>query len=172
MINYLIGDATDPQVPGNKIIAHVCNDVGGWGRGFVLSVTKRYPTAEWAYRNWFKGTISPIQEDPPFKLGEVQIVRVRPDVFIANMIAQCGVTIKNNVPPIRYDAVTQCLQTLCVCAKALDASVHMPRIGCGLAGGRWNEIEPIVNRVLAQNDVKTYVYDLENQSNRMNPLIK
>ena len=31
-INYIKGDATQPQAKGNKIIAHVCNDLGGWGK--------------------------------------------------------------------------------------------------------------------------------------------
>lgn len=40
MINYLKGDATNPEISGNKIIAHICNDVGGWGKGFVVAVSK------------------------------------------------------------------------------------------------------------------------------------
>src|SRR5262245_8320884 len=36
-ITYVKGDATSPQADGNKIIAHVCNDVGKWGKGFVLA---------------------------------------------------------------------------------------------------------------------------------------
>jgi len=35
-INYTTGDATDPITEGNKIIVHICNDIGGWGK--VLSV--------------------------------------------------------------------------------------------------------------------------------------
>lgn len=42
-ITYLKGDATTPQARGNKIIAHVCNDLGGWGKGFVLAISKRWP---------------------------------------------------------------------------------------------------------------------------------
>jgi O-acetyl-ADP-ribose deacetylase (regulator of RNase III) len=37
-IEYVQGDATRPQGPGNKIIVHICNDVGGWGKGFVLTL--------------------------------------------------------------------------------------------------------------------------------------
>src|SRR5262245_22379163 len=44
------GDATAPRVDGPKIIAHVCNDVGGWGAGFVLAVSRRWPEPERAYR--------------------------------------------------------------------------------------------------------------------------
>ena len=49
----------------------------------------------------------------------------------------------SNGPPIRYEAVRACLRRLAVEAR-VGASVHMPRIGCGLAGGRWEEIEPMI----------------------------
>ena len=35
----------------------------------------------------------------------------------------------------------------------------MPRIGCGLAGGKWEEIEPIIERTLATAGVEVTVYD-------------
>jgi len=41
-INYVKGDATNPASIGNKIIAHVCNDIGGWGKGFVMAISKRW----------------------------------------------------------------------------------------------------------------------------------
>ena len=37
-LRIIKGDATAPQGSGTKIIAHVCNDQGGWGKGFVLAV--------------------------------------------------------------------------------------------------------------------------------------
>lgn len=40
-IKYVIGDATEPQGTGRKIIAHVCNDCGGWGAGFVLALSAK-----------------------------------------------------------------------------------------------------------------------------------
>lgn len=39
-IIYIKGDATSPISPGNKIITHICNDIGGWGKGFVLALSK------------------------------------------------------------------------------------------------------------------------------------
>ena len=39
-INYLKGDATEPTKKP-AIICHVCNDIGGWGRGFVLALSKK-----------------------------------------------------------------------------------------------------------------------------------
>jgi hypothetical protein len=37
-ITYVRGDATAPSVKGVKLIAHVCNDIGGWRKGFVLAL--------------------------------------------------------------------------------------------------------------------------------------
>lgn len=31
-IQYIKGDATCPHAEGNKIIAHICNNIGGWGK--------------------------------------------------------------------------------------------------------------------------------------------
>ena len=42
----------------------------------------------------------------------------------------------------------------------LDASDHMPRIGCGLAGGDWAEIEPMITETLCAAGIEVVVYDL------------
>jgi ATP-dependent helicase HepA len=47
-------------------------------------------------------------------------------------------------PPIRYEAVEECLAKVAETAREVKASVHMPRIGCGLAGGEWSRIEPLI----------------------------
>ncbi|WP_218034641.1 hypothetical protein [Acrocarpospora corrugata] len=53
-IHYLHGDATCPQAEGPKVIAHICHDQGGWGKGFVLAVSRRWPEPEAAYRRWYQ----------------------------------------------------------------------------------------------------------------------
>ncbi|MBM7418211.1 MULTISPECIES: hypothetical protein [Chryseobacterium] len=45
-ITHLKGDATNPQTEGNKIITHICNDIGGWGKGFVLAISNRWKNPE------------------------------------------------------------------------------------------------------------------------------
>ncbi len=160
-IHYLIGDATAPAADGTKIIAHVCNDVGGWGKGFVLAISKRWPEPEAAYREWHRN-----REQNDFGLGSVQLVQVHPDLWIANMIGQHGLKRQGGRPPIRYEAVTACLEKLSSLAKERKATVHMPRIGCGLAGGDWPEIESIIQRTLCVEGVEVYVYDLENHKAR------
>lgn len=66
----------------------------------------------------------------------MQLVQVKPDTRVANMIGQRGTRTGSNGPPVRYDAIERCLAALAEHTEQLDASVHMPRSGCGLAGGR------------------------------------
>jgi O-acetyl-ADP-ribose deacetylase (regulator of RNase III) len=153
--SYVTGDATAPVADGNKIIAHICNDIGGWGRGFVVAVSRRWPEPEREYRGWYRE-----RADGEFALGAARLVQVEPDVWVANMIGQHGLRSGAAGPPIRYEAVEQCLTTLAGHAERMEASVHMPRIGCGLAGGSWEEIEPIILRTLGSRNVPTTVYDL------------
>ena len=152
-IRYLIGDATLP-VKKPAVIAHVCNDKKMWGRGFVLALRDRYPEAEKAYKKWFR-------EGPKFELGYVQHVQVKKDITIANMIAQHDIRWQGNRPPIRYEALRKCLSSVYHRAEAMKVTVHMPRIGCVLAGGSWNEIEPIIQETMT---VDTFVYTLANQT--------
>lgn len=79
-ITYLIGDATRPRVAGQKVIARVCNDVGLWGKGFVLAASRRWPQPEQEFR-----------ENCPMRLGDVDFVEVDDDLVVANMCAQRGV---------------------------------------------------------------------------------
>ncbi|MCO8277286.1 macro domain-containing protein [Actinoplanes sp. TRM 88003] len=155
-LRIIKGDATSPQAKGPKLIAHVGNDIGGWGKGFVLAVSRRWPEPERAYRQWHRA-----RAGNDFGLGATQLVQVRPDVWVANMVAQRGTRTGSNGPPIRYDAVERCLATLARHAGDLNASVHLPRIGCGLAGGRWERIEPLVVAALCARDIDTTVYDYD-----------
>jgi len=82
VITYVTGDATDvAHVPGKKIIAHVCNDIGRWGKGFVLSVSRRWPEPEKAYRQWCAAGTD--DEWPVFELGVTLFVPVTPDTLVA-----------------------------------------------------------------------------------------
>ena len=152
-INYILGDATNPNVDGSKIIVHVCNDIGGWGKGFVMAISKRWKEPEYEYRKWFNSKDN-------FLLGEVQFVKVEDDIWVSNVIGQHNINKdKNGNAPIRYEAIKMGLEKVAQFAKENNGSVHMPRIGCGLAGGIWEKIEPLIKECLLINDIETYVYD-------------
>lgn len=151
-IAYHRGDATAPPGPGSRIIAHVCNDLGRWGKGFVLALSRRWKEPEQRYREWHAS-------GEGFGLGALQLVQVEPALWVANMVGQKGLRATAEGPPIRYGALEQALARLATEARGLGASVHMPRIGCGLAGGRWEEIAPLLERTLVAAGVAVHVYD-------------
>lgn len=153
-IEYVSGDATQPIGEGCRVIVHVCNDLGGWGAGFVLAISRRWLEPEARYRAWHGG-----KESIPFALGEVQFVQVQQEIWVANMIGQEGLGFRNGKPPVRYEAIRKGLDKVASWAKEHGASVHMPRIGCGLAGGNWAEVERVVNEILIQQGVRAVVYD-------------
>ncbi|MEV4417689.1 macro domain-containing protein [Catellatospora sp. NPDC049609] len=154
-LTIIKGDATSPQAKGPKVIAHVCNDAGGWGRGFVLAISRRWPEPERDFRRWHRE-----RARNDFGLGAVRLVQVLPDTWVANIIGQHGTRRGSSGPPVRYEAIEAGLRTLAAEAVRLGASVHMPRIGCGLAGGTWNRIEPLVTDTLLAAGVPVTVYDV------------
>lgn len=148
MIHYLKGDATKPVGPGNKLIIHVANNAGAWGAGFVLALSKKWKEPERRYM---------AQAPHGLLLGTTQIVQVEPDIWVANMVAQ---TLNyRQGPNIKYGALEECLRAVELEAATLGATIHGPRFGAGLAGGRWSIIEELLETTLPNNDI--YIYDYE-----------
>ncbi|MFC1622388.1 macro domain-containing protein [Patescibacteria group bacterium] len=156
-INYIKGDATKPTTKLPKIIVHICNDIGAWGAGFVLALSQRWAEPEAEYRKWHKEG-----GNTPFELGNVQFVIVENNLWVANLIGQRHINSQDDIPPIRYDAVQKGLLQVAEFTQKEGATIHMPRIGCGLAGGNWNEIELIIKETLISRGIDVFVYDLPN----------
>lgn len=158
-IRYVVGDATSPVGDSThpRIIVHICNDRGGWGKGFVVSLSRRYPVAENSYRQWYAGRAT-----NDFALGAAQFVLVDTNLYIANVIGQHGYRTENGTPPVRYEAIRAGLQAVATFAQSLgtETTVHMPRIGCGLAGGDWDTVAAIITETLSMADIPVTVYDL------------
>ena len=147
-INYVTGDATAPQGEGKKIIIHCCNDIGAWGAGFVLALSKKWKEPEAHYRGMSS-----------YKLGRVEFVTVEDDILVCNMIGQHGVGPDEfGGPPIRYTAIMLALKQVNGMAKAMSASVHCPKFGSDLAGGDWNLIEALLDEII---EVPVTVYNFE-----------
>lgn len=176
MIKYTDGDLFKslPHTPDTKVIPHIVNDIGAWGSGFVVPLSKRFPIAEESYRAWYNGD----ELNHPgvrLKLGEVQFVPVQDPIFhrdelvsgpifVANMVAQHQ-TIRENPKPIRYVDLACCLKKVAeFCSSEYDQeklqiSIHAPKFGSGLARGDWNLIALLIDEAWA--DISTNVYRVE-----------
>jgi len=158
-IQYVTGDATEPIGGGEKLICHVCNDMGGWGSGFVLAISRKWKGPERRYRALYT-EVRQTQESRSIPLGVTQYIKVEHNITVVNMIAQHQTWAEDGIPPIRYDAVERCLASVAQYAAKGRRSVHAPRFGAGLAGGDWSIIESIIKRELCELDISVFVYDL------------
>jgi len=161
-IKYIVGDlfAAIEDNDSKIVIPHIVNSIGKWGSGFVLPLAKHFPEAETAYRGWsskdWKTT------SIPFKVGETQYVRINDRVTVMNMVGQegCGPD-DTGRPPIRYSALVRCMQNVAGIAEALDAEIHAPAFGSGLAMGCWSFIETLIEEIWCDWDIPVTIYSLE-----------
>lgn len=157
-IQHIIGDVTHPIGEGIKFIAHCCNNEGKWGKGVVLAISKRWSMPELIYRKWFNERPEEMRDS----LGKVQIVPVEKDIMVVNIIGQNGTYhYKKNPKPIDYDAIQLGLKKIClVASKHKNPSLHIPRLGAGLAKGEWSKIEKIIKETVS---MPVFVYTLKSE---------
>jgi O-acetyl-ADP-ribose deacetylase (regulator of RNase III) len=152
-IRYIIGDATEPHGAGNKIIAQVVNDrTPNWGRGFGLSIVKKWPKVQREFQIW-------AESGSNLRLGNSHLSRVSENLSIFQMIAQKGYGASEQ-QRLRYKALSECLKVLSMTAKENSATVHMPKIGTGYAGGNWDIISELIDETLVKQGVDVTIYEL------------
>ena len=167
-VNYVKGDATKPLVDPNpkamRFLVHCCNDIGAWGAGFVLALSRAWPETERAYKLWFEGLDTAYRVTGPAQLGEVQFVQVANNIIVCNLIGQrsCGYT--GSIPPVRYDAIRMGMAKIRLAMYGMEkigfnCTFHSPRFGSDLAGGDWNVIESIIVDIMGRTRIPSTVYD-------------
>ncbi|MCB9840168.1 MAG: ImmA/IrrE family metallo-endopeptidase [Phycisphaeraceae bacterium] len=152
-ITYLHGDAAEPRGSSPTIIAHVVNDTSGtWGAGFARQLARRYSEAQIDFRRW-------CASGQNHSLGQTHFFGDPLHLQIASMVAQRGFG-PSKLPRVSYPALEKCLGTVRDAAVSAGASVQMPRIGCGQAGGNWEIVSEVIDNQLARKGVQVIVYDL------------
>ena len=155
-INYIKGDATEPILIDNKysVICHCCNALGAWGKGFVVPLGKKYPIAKEKYLEFIKAS------NPENRLGSVSFAKVTEKIIIANIIGQYDIYPRNGKIPLDYAALEKGFNFIIEIFKMhkMPLTVHMPKIGCGLAKGDWNKVENIIKNTFIKNNIEVYVY--------------
>lgn len=143
MVRYVTGDVLSSDA---YVIAHGCNTRGSFGAGVAYHVARKYPHVKQAYftKNASEG----------WKLGDVQFVNVSSTQVIAN----CATQDRYGGPGVHldYEALETCMKK--VKEFADGRPVALPKIGAGLAGGDWNRIESIINRVFGDEAGEATVF--------------
>ncbi len=148
------GDATQPRGSGPRVIAHVVNDkTPNWGAGFALALKIKWPEAQEDFIRWAD------EERSHLTLGNTHQTQLPDGLTAYHMVAQHGYGPAPK-PRIRYVHLKTCLDKLAVYALGQNATVHMPRIGTGHAGGQWNIVRELIDESLVRRGVDVMVYEL------------
>jgi O-acetyl-ADP-ribose deacetylase (regulator of RNase III) len=122
------------------------------GKGFSMALLRRWPKLQEDFRAWADAAPSCLS------LGQMHITQTEPTTQVASLVAQRGYG-PSTSPRLRYGALKQALERLVEVAVEAQAAVHMPRIGCGQAGGSWDVVEELLTMTLARARVPISIYD-------------
>jgi len=158
-IQYVRGDVTHPinTRGSDAFIVHCVDDSGRWGQGGLFSALSRrssQPETQYELASQMKD----------LKLGDAHIVPVddqesRKDGhdYVALIVAQSRDR-QNRLSGIRLTSLSQGLRRVCVAAKKMKATVHLPRIGYNTPNFNWYGTERLVRKHLASKGIETSIY--------------
>jgi O-acetyl-ADP-ribose deacetylase (regulator of RNase III) len=84
---------------------------------------------------------------------------IESDLGVVTMVAQHGYG-PSARPRLRYLALRECLDQVAKIAASQNATIYMPRIGAGEAGGRWEVIRELIDETLCRKGIAVTVYTL------------
>ena len=156
-VTYLRGDALRPRGDGRRLIVHVVNDAtANWGGGgFAAVVRREFPDVQSAFREWAHRRDG---ERRALRLGAVHFAESRDDITVASVVAQHGYG-PSAAPRVRYASLHEGLSRAASYAREHAATIHMPRIGCGQAGGAWVVVEELLRETVLASGQAVFVYD-------------
>lgn len=154
-MKYIKGDLFDsiPQKDVITFVPHIVNNIGAWGKGFVVPLGQKYPKVKQEYLA-MKERI----------LGDVQFVDCD-DVIICNMVGQNGIGRQiDGTPPIRYEALQKAMNAvkdkILELQKIKTVEIVAPLFGAGLAGGDWTVISEMISSIWSKNGIVVKIYYL------------
>ena len=140
------------------IICHQVNCMGIMGAGLAKQIKYKYPEVFKAYKelcNFHK-------DDLKFLLGKILKVDCHDGKKIVNMFGQYNYG--TNSIQTNYTALENCFKKLFEKVSNinnLNKTVAIPyKIGCGLAGGDWNVVFHMIEKVSEEYKCDVTIYEL------------
>lgn len=133
MIIYKVGDVLNS---GEKLVIHGCNCFNRMGSGIAKQVREQCPNAYKADQETIPGDKS--------KLGLFTYGIEDNGMIVVNAYTQYEYGYRRDY--FEYDKFFELMKGLCIYFSDIPVFA-MPKIGSGLAGGDWNRIERILNKV-------------------------
>jgi O-acetyl-ADP-ribose deacetylase (regulator of RNase III) len=127
----------------NGVICNQTNCLGSMGAGIALAIKNKWPFVNSEYKafcNQHPGHRSILL------LGQCQLIQITPVLTLANIFGQHEYGRFNGVNT-NYRAVTEAFQHL-KASITPETQVYVPfNMGCGLAGGNWDEYQKRIEEI-------------------------
>jgi len=154
MINYVQGDLLDPSL-NFDVIVHGCNCFHTMRRGVAKAIKEKYPQAYEADKNL-------TEKGDESKLGSLSMAFNESGEGPEHIVnAYTQYRYGRDKVHVDYEALGAAMVALSEIFDADKYSIAFPKIGCGLAGGDWNVVEAIINKIFAHKKVTVVEYDGE-----------
>lgn len=140
MINYFNSDLV-PILKDRKfqVFAHGCNCFCTMGAGIALHVKKEFPEA---YNDDLK-----TEKGDKKKLGTIRVIDIGNNKFVINAYTQYAFW--GHRPNVSYSAIYDCFEKINhFMTRNSLSDLTIPKIGAGLAGGNWDDIERLIKKTM------------------------
>jgi Predicted phosphatase homologous to the C-terminal domain of histone macroH2A1 len=132
MAQILIIQGNLLDAPLDRVLCHQVNCQGVMGSGVAKAISNKYPVVKDEYLDFYK-------ENKGNLLGNINIVETGKHRVI-NMFAQEYYGRDRNICYTSYEAFRSCLQEINSIFKGEKTLAFPYGIGCGLGGGKWEQI--------------------------------
>ena len=163
-MKFIKGDLFNHDT-SNTIIAHVVNDRGAMGSGFVLPLIEKYPLVLTEYKKWndhigtWSSTYHGIEAGQgSLRQGVTQMVLLKADFYVANMCAQTLGKDRN----LNYGHLATCMAYVSRFAKKFNFEIVCPLFGMDRAGGNPDFVMELVNDIWTESDNNVTMYYQDN----------
>ena len=135
------------------------NCVGVMGKGLAKAIKELYPWSVEVYKKSCEdGILTPGNIIPAYPNTTL------PGTDIKNPIILHAATKNHWKNKSQIDWVEACLREISkFMAQSQTNSIAIPKIGCGLGGLSWKDVEPLFESVFSDEDFEVIVFDREIQ---------
>ncbi len=135
-----------------KLIAHGVSSAASFNYGFGRQIVQAWPSVKNHFLmrdNWVPGDL------------QVVVFVGSQDIRVANVAVHTyNSSIAYSTRELDLASLEAALEKLFkYCVKNKISTIAMPRIGCGLAGGKWSEVKAVLQKLLTNYDLTVEVYD-------------
>jgi len=156
------------------IIAHGVNCAGGFGSGLAGQIAKKYPKVKQEYLKkynegqeiyqpygWMLGDIQPVEVQVPYECRYDNQGKSTDIKYTTKYIINCATQREygsDGTEYVNYDAIRDCMYAVKEFWESkLGGGIAIPKIGSGLGGGDWEQIEDIILTVFEHENISVYV---------------